>query len=90
MFKFSQSSQTQPKNIRKRSSAKAQHNNQHNRKATIHSFPLPLAKLAGSPSLAVQPSKAVASINAMQITTNTFVSNHDCSQTRIQPLRPIA
>src|SRR5580692_7475393 len=84
MLKFSQSSQTQPKNVRDRSSAKAQHDNQHNRKATIHSFPLPLAKLDGSLRLAAQRPKSAAASDATQIATNTFVSNHDYSQTRIQ------
>jgi len=49
MLKFSQGGQAQAKNIRQRSCAKAKHDNQHNREATIHSFPQPLANLAALP-----------------------------------------
>src|SRR5580704_17603885 len=77
MLKFSQGRQAHAKNISEHSSAKAQHDNQHNRKATIHSFPLPLAKLAGSLHLAAQrPPTASAS--------NADYHEHFCTKPRLR------
>src|SRR5580700_979217 len=50
-LKFSRRRQPQTKYVRKHPSAKTQHDYQHNRKTTIHSFPLPLARLSLSPCI---------------------------------------
>src|SRR5580704_12872291 len=52
MFKLSGGSEAHSKNMGKPTSAKAKHDHQHNRKTTIHSFPLPLAATVNPPSLA--------------------------------------
>src|SRR5580700_9305690 len=56
-LKFSRRRQPQTKHIRKHSSPKTQHDDQHYRKTTIHSFPQPLAELTLAPCSASQQTK---------------------------------
>src|SRR5580704_6886781 len=57
MFKLSGGCEAHSKNISKHTSAKAKHGHQHNRKATIHSFPLALATTVNPPFLATRRTK---------------------------------
>src|SRR5271168_4971396 len=75
-LKLSGGGKAKPKNVSEHAGAEAQHNHQHHRKTTIHSFPLPLATTLDLLRFASKRAKAHLQAMHCRPTRTLFIKPH--------------